>query len=146
MSNPSIPTAPDHRPGGSGPEPTVQTSALTIPPLQAGERYAGIALDATGKPTHHVVLLPDQPAERLSWDEAMAWAESIGTNLPTHQETALLFANAIDALEPAWHWTCEQYAGNASDAWGQNFGIGGQYYTGKGYKGHVRAVRRVWID
>lgn len=115
-------------------------------PLATGERYAGIALDATGKPTHHVVLLPEQPAERLSWDDAIAWAASIGAELPTRQEAALLFANAKDAFGAAWHWTSEQYAGNASGAWTQYFDDGSQDYYGKGYKGRVRAVRRFLID
>ena len=125
---------------------TTATPHLVIPALAAGERYAGIALDASGKPTHHVVLLPEQPAERLSWDEAMAWAASIGAELPTRQEAALLFANAKDAFEPDWHWTSEQYAGNASGAWGQTFYDGSQDNGGKGYKGRVRAVRRFLID
>ncbi len=118
---------------------------MKIPKLNEDERYAGIALDATGKPTHHVVLLPDQPAERLSWDKAMAWAESIGANLPTRQETALLFANAIDAFEPAWYWTCEQYAGFASYAWSQGFDNGNQDVSDKCFKDRVRAVRRAPI-
>ena len=125
---------------------TTATPHLVVPALATGERYAGIALDATGKPTHHVVLLPEQPAERLSWDDAIAWAASIGAELPTRQEAALLFANAKDAFEPAWHWTSEQYAGYASGAWGQNFDVGGQDNGVKGYKGRVRAVRRFLID
>ena len=128
---------------------TTATPHLVTPALATGERYAGIALDATGKPTHHVVLLPEQPAERLSWNDAIAWAASIGAELPTRQEAALLFANAKDAFEPAWHWTSEQYAGyasNASTAWYQNFGSGNQNDYGKSCKGRVRAVRRFLID
>lgn len=118
---------------------------MKIPELNEDERYAGIALGATGKPTHHLILLPQQPDTRLTWDEAMAWAESIGANLPTRQEAALLFANAKDAFEPAWYWICEQYAGLASNAWGQDFVNGSQLNYVKGYKGRVRAIRRVPI-
>ncbi len=126
---------------------TTATPHLVTPALATGERYAGIATDPdTGQPTHHLVLLPEQPTERLSWDEAMAWAASIGAELPTRQEAALLFANAKAAFERAWHWTSEQYAGNASFAWGQDFGDGSQGNGGKGYKGRVRAVRRSLID
>lgn len=125
---------------------TAATPHLVTPALATGERYAGIALDTTGKPTHHLVLLPEQPTERLSWGEAMAWAASIGAELPTRQEAALLFANAKDALEPAWHWTSEQYAGFASGAWGQYFGGGTQLSLDQGFKGRVRAVRRPLID
>ena len=126
---------------------TTATPHLVIPALAAGERYAGIVIDPdNGQPTHHLVLLPEQPTERLSWDEAMAWAASIGAELPTRQEAALLFANAKTAFEPAWYWTSEQYAGYASYAWGQFFYDGDQDGYVKGYKGRVRAVRRFLID
>ena len=126
--------------------------------LHAGERYAGIIINsATGKPTHHVVLLPEQPTERLSWDEAMAWAASISAELPTLQESALLYANLKSAFESDWYWIGEQYVGNASlayvayvasvasVAWHQGFDNGYQSSLDKGYKGHVRAIRRVPI-
>ena len=118
-----------------------------IPALAPGERYAGIVIDPdNGQPTHHLVLLPEQPADRLTWDEAIAWAASIGAELPTRQEAALLYANLKPALEPEWHWTGEQYAGLASGAWLQKFVDGLQDYGVKGYKGRVRAVRRFLID
>ena len=120
---------------------------MKIPELNEGERYAGIVIDsATGQPTHHLILIPQQPETRLTWDEALTWAASIGVELPTRQESALLYANAKDAFEPTWYWTGEQYAGYASTAWGQNFDGGNQGLIGKGYKGRVRAVRRVSIE
>ena len=119
---------------------------MKIPELNEDERYAGIALDATGKPTHHLILLPQQPDTRLTWDEAIAWAASIGVELPTLQESALLYANLKPAFEPTWYWIGEQSAGDASLAWHQFFFNGSQYYGDKGYKGRVRAVRRFLID
>jgi hypothetical protein len=119
---------------------------MNIPALNPGERRAGIALDATGKATHHLILLPQMPAGRLDWDDAMAWAEKAGGTLPTRQEQALLFANCKDAFEPAWYWSSEQYAGDASGAWTQHFDDGYQDTSDKGYKGRVRAVRRFLID
>lgn len=125
----------------------MQTSALTIPTLLEGERYAGIVIDsATGQPTHHLILIPQQPETRLTWDEAIAWAASIGVELPTRQESALLYASLKPAFELTWHWTGEQYAGDASGAWSQFFDDGTQYTNDKGYKGRVRAVRRLLID
>ncbi len=122
-------------------------SSVTNPALLEGERYAGIVIDSdTGQPTHHLILTPQQPDTRLTWDEAIAWAASIGADLPTRQESALLYANLKPAFEPTWHWTSEQYAGYASSAWLQYFGGGSQDYDGKGYKGRVRAVRRFLID
>ena len=119
---------------------------MKIPELNEGERYAGIVIDsATGQPTHHLILIPQQPETRLTWDEAIVWAASIGAELPTRQEAALLFANAKDAFGPEWYWASEECAGLASYAWLQNFGNGTQYYYGKDYKNRVRAIRRVPI-
>ena len=119
---------------------------MKIPELNEGERYAGIVIDsATGQPTHRLILIPQQPEPHLTWDEAIAWAASVGAELPTRQESALLFANAKDAFEPTWYWTGEQYAGDASYAWGQDFDYGYQDCDDKGYKGRVRAIRRVPI-
>lgn len=128
----------------SEPQPKATPHQFAIPELAPGERYAGIVIDLdNGQPTHHLVLLPAQPAERLTWDEAMAWAASIGAELPTRQEAALLYANLKPAFEPEWHWTGEQYAGYASDAWLQVFNDGLQLNVDKG---RVRAVRRFLID
>lgn len=119
---------------------------MKIPELNEGERYAGIVIDsATGQPTHHLILIPQQPKTRLTWDEAIAWAASIGVELPTRQESALLYANLKPPFEPTWYWTSEQYVGYASHAWDQYFGNGEQDENTKGYKGRVRAVRRVPI-
>jgi hypothetical protein len=115
---------------------------MNIPELQEGERYAGVILNEDGTLSHHLILLPKQPTERLTWNEAVVWAQ---VELPTRQEQSLLFANCKGAFEPAWYWSSEQYASNAYYAWYQFFGNGTQDYDGKGYKGRVRAVRRVHI-
>ena len=108
------------------------------------ERYAGIILNKNGTLSHHLILLPQMPDGRLNWNDAMAWAEKAGGTLPTRQEQHLLFANCKDAFEPDLYWSCEQYAGNASLAWIQDFVSGDQNLNGKGYKDRVRAVRRVY--
>ena len=119
---------------------------MKIPELNEDEHYAGIVIDsATGQPTHHLILLPQQPETRLTWDEALTWAASIGVELPTRQESALLYANLKPAFDPTWYWTGEQHVSYASHAWDQYFGNGDQYYYGKGCKGRVRAIRRVPI-
>ena len=119
---------------------------MKIPELNEGERYAGIVIDsATGQPTHHLILIPQQPKTRLTWGEAIAWAASVGAELPTRQEATLLFADLKLAFEPAWYWTGEQYADDASTAWSQYFVNGFQYNFDKGHEGRVRAIRRVPI-
>lgn len=219
------------------------TTILTIPTLLEGERYAGIALDATGQTTHPaigeafgggffaglirigsstygLIVAPKADGEiSAEWgarkrikgadsffdghantkamadadNELGAWAKGLtiggesdwyipsrdelevcyrnlkptdddnvcwsGDNpsayLPSYayspdtptQTAAETFRNdSTEAFSPAWHWTSTQFAGNASDAWGQLFDIGNQGNIAKGYKGRVRAVRRFLID
>mgnify|MGYP003616706639 CR=1 FL=1 len=117
---------------------------MNIPELQEDERYAGVILNEDGTLSHHVILISQQPTERLSWNDAMAWAEKAGGTLPTRQEQSLLVANCKNAFA-GWYWSSTQYAGYASHAWRQIFGNGGQTINDKGYKGRVRAVRRVPI-
>lgn len=134
---------------------TVQTSALTpchpkfliaLPELAEGEQYAGIVIDEAGHPTHHLILLPQQPNARLTWNAAMEWAKCCGGELPTRQEQALLYANLKSAFDPEWHWSSEQYAGDTALAWIQIFDDGMQHFYVVGYKGRVRVVRRALID
>lgn len=127
--------------------PTPVIDAITIPTLLEGERYAGIVIDPdNGQPTHHLILLPQQPDAHLTWHEAIAWAGSIDAELPTRQESALLYANLKPALEPTWYWTGEQYAGSVFRSGGQDFYDGMQSNFDKGYENRVRAVRRFLID
>ncbi len=134
----------------SAQHPTEPVSAtltlLALPTINPGERYAGIALDTDGKPTHHIILLPQQTDDRLTWDEATAWAAEVGGALPTRQEQSLLFANCKDAFKPTWHWSCEQYAGFALTAWLQYFVNGNQLNVVKSFPARARAVRRFLID
>ena len=111
--------------------------------LQPGERYVGPVLDADSKVEHHLVLMPQRPDEKLNWQAAMEWAESIGGAIPTRQEQALLYANCKPHLAPVWHWSSETYEDDASHAWYCNFGHGYQYGSHKGYEGGAVAVRRV---
>ena len=123
----------------------MQTSAqsLALPTLSEGERYAGIVIDPdTSQPTYHLILQPHRPIAQLTWDEAIAWAAAIGAELPTVQESALLYANLRLAFSPEWHWTSQQSAHSASEAWIECFGGGGQGGLDKGYKCRACAIRR----
>ena len=113
--------------------------------LHAGERYAGIIINsATGKPTHHLILIPQQPETRLTWDEAIAWAASIGVELPTRQESVLLYANLKPAFESDWYWASEQRGGE-DYAWCQYFDGGTQDGYHKLSELRARAIRRLPI-
>jgi hypothetical protein len=123
-----------------------EITLLTIPEasieLRAGEHYAGTVLDADGNVRHHLVLMAETPASKLNWNDAKAWAESVGGALPNRQEQALLFANCKPHLEPAWHWSSQEYESDAAYAWHCYFGYGNQNINPKSYEGCARAVRR----
>ena len=111
--------------------------------LKSGEHYAGIALGAEGEPSHHLILLPGDGD--MTWSKASEWAASIGGELPTRQEQALLFANLKGKFEQAYYWANEQYASYTDSAWSQDFNYGYQYYGSKDSELRARAIRRVPI-
>ena len=66
--------------------------------------------------------------------------------LPARHEACLAYLNAPETFNTdAWYWTSTQYAGDASNAWTQDFYNGLQFNLDKGCKGRVRAIRRVPI-
>jgi len=111
--------------------------------LHPGEHYAGAVLDADGNHLHDLILLPQQHGKRMTWEEALKWAEKVGGALPTRQEQALIFANCKPHLEGVYHWSCEEYEENASYAWGCGFDYGHQYLNHKDDELSAVAVRRV---
>lgn len=115
--------------------------SITLPELAEGEIYAGILIkDDT--PSHHVILLPGE-AESVTWKAAGEWAASVGGELPTCKEQALLFANAVEHFQPRWYWSGEQYSRHYARS--QYFSNGYQDDYDKGYEARARAVRRVPI-
>jgi hypothetical protein len=112
-----------------------------LQPLEGG-LFAGVCTTPDG--AHHaVVLLADKPDEKLTWKQAMNWAEKLGAVLPTRPVAALLFANTKAQFEPEWHWTSESFDG--SYAWDQNFFSGIQSNGHKSYEGRARAVRLIQL-
>ena len=118
-------------------------TTITTPTLAEGETYVGaiVRADGTG---HRIVLLPGDN-NAASWQAQMEWAKSIGGNLPSRIEQAMLFAYHHDAFKPTWYWSNEQLAANSVYAWCQTFSSGTQYYSGTNSKLRARAVRRVSI-
>lgn len=119
----------------------------TLPALGAalldGGLFAGLTITKDGK--HHAVcLLPDKPEGDMPWQQALAWADGVGGELPTRPVAALLFANCKDQFEESWHWTSEAYSG--SFAWSQDFTNGYQYDYHKYYELSARAVRLIQLS
>ena len=107
-----------------------------------GGIYAGMVRAEGDMPQHHVILLTAEPSKRMTWQEAMDWAASIGGELPTRSEGALLYANARELFEQsAWYWLAPQHGGSC--AWYQNFYGGNQNSSNRNGKGCARAVRRL---
>ena len=88
-----------------------------------GGIYAGISRGVDNAPDQHLVLLPGEAVD-VDWEAAGAFAASIGGELPTRAEQALLYANLKDQFQPRWHWSGEQ--AGPSYAWGQGFYYGSQ--------------------
>ncbi len=116
---------------------------LTIPTLAFGETYIGATGDRQGN-LHHIILLP-QDNDKASWTDQMAWAESLGANLPTRVELGLIWEHARDQLQKEWYWTNEVHHADSSYAWSQDFCYGSQHDTHKSAKLRAVAVRRVLI-
>jgi hypothetical protein len=104
-----------------------------------GGTYAGISRGVDSAPDRHLVLLPGEAGD-VDWEAAGAFAASIGGELPTRAEQALLYANLKDQFEPRWYWSSTQ--AGPSYAWLQSFSHGLQYDDYRSYEGRARAVRR----
>ncbi|CAB3779240.1 hypothetical protein LMG28688_00775 [Paraburkholderia caffeinitolerans] len=114
---------------------------VQIPALAEGEVYVGVIGDKNGD-LHHVILLPGDNDD-ASWQSQMDWAKSIGGDLPTRVEQAMLWANHRDQFKMDWYWSNQ----NDEDgwAWCQHFTSGGQDYIDHGIELRARAVRRLSI-
>lgn len=137
-------------------------------------RYTKLAVDGTDLPadaTGHLAVRVDndllvhpitwtahRSAERMTWEQAKAWAAKLDTNgwtwrLPTVEEAFLLCdrARATYPLVPTeyfpdcegeWIWTStEDLVPPAGIAWFVNLGYGYSNRNDVDYPYHVRAVR-----
>ena len=121
---------------------------IDIPPVAEGETYIGAIGDKNGDVYHLILMAVDHDDSNHA--DAMAWAQSIGGDLPTKVEIAMLFDVAKDQFQPDWYWTNQTYVvpsnpENTAYAWYQNFSYGGQGNGRKGCSGRARAVRRLPI-
>jgi hypothetical protein len=115
-------------------------------PALGANLEAGIFAGLTTKPdgTHCAVLLvAEKPGGKLTWQQAVEWAASVQGELPSRPVSALLFANARDQFEKAWHWTSETDEDDGSYAWDQYFSYGNQNINHKSFEGRARAVRLI---
>ena len=118
----------------------MKNKTITLPELKSGEIYAGLVIDDKGS-MHHLILL-DGDADDASHQEQLDWAKSIGGELPTRQEQALLYANCKSQFKRDWYWSADLSASGSGYAWCQNFYDGSQGHDDIDFKLRARAVRR----
>ena len=114
---------------------------LNLPELADGEIYVGCIGDALGN-MHHGILLPGDNDD-ATHEAQFEWAKSIGGDLPTRTEQAMLWANHRDQFKKDWYWSNEIHHAESGCAWCQYFGNGIQYGSDLYYEMRARAVRRV---
>lgn len=104
-----------------------------------GEFWLGAVI--TSKKMEHIYLLPGDN-DGASWQEQMDWAKSIGGDLPTRAEQAMLIAHMKDQFKEAAYWSNEKHVSDSAYAWSQGFVSGNQSYYTTDIKLRARAVRR----
>lgn len=123
---------------------TTKQLTITLPELAAGERYLCGVIDENGAVTHTVLLPGD--ADPAPWEAQMAWAKSIGGDLPNRIEQAMLFASFKDQFKQEAYWSNQQHASDSGYAWCQSFDGGLQIISLKDNGIRARAVRRLAIQ
>ena len=120
---------------------------LTLPPVAEGEIYGGSIGNLNGDVCHITVVAFNDPA---SHSDQLAWAKSIGCDLPSKLEAAALFAHIKDKFEPDAYWTNETFIDTDDPegtawAWHQDFYYGYQTNGTKNVSLRAVAVRRLPI-
>jgi len=109
-------------------------------PAQGGT-YIGIAPAEGNLPARHLVVLDIEPSTKLTWANAVQWAQTHGNGarLPTQLEALFAFTTAKAAFKPEWHWTLTQ--NDRGGAFCQSFEGGYSSWGGKECELRVRACR-----
>lgn len=110
--------------------------------LSPGETYVAY-IQIAGLTPYHLILLPDHPQDEMTHEEATAWASSVGGDLPTRPEQALLLAYQKNQFDHDWYWSNTRNELDSNYAWYQGFNYGTQHSYDRGLKLRARAVRRV---
>lgn len=119
------------------------TTQLSMPPLEANEIYIGAIGNAKGD-LYHLILLPGDNDD-ANWQAQMDWAKSIGGDLPSRIEQAMLFAHFKDQFQEDAYWSNTTHHREDGWAWFQGFYYGYQSNDHKYVTCRARAVRRLPI-
>lgn len=88
-------------------------------------------------------LLGEEATERMTWQDAMDWCESIGQELPSREVLLMAYMNPGLRCSFAnnYYWSYSEIDSNY--AWYQNFSNGYQSFYNKDNTLSVRAVRAI---
>ncbi len=114
---------------------------LQIPALHEGESYVGAIGDNAGH-IYHVVLLPGDAAPN-AWADQLEWARSIGGELPSRLELAMLFRYCPDEFKEESYWSNQLDTKSFDLIWYQTFADGRQGSTALLSRVRARAIRRL---
>ena len=117
---------------------------LNLPKLADGEIYVGAIGDALGN-LYHVILLPGDN-DYATHGSQLEWAKSIGGDLPSRIEQAMLWANHRDQFKKDWYWSNETHHAESGWAWCQTFLEGYQGDDVRYSELRARAVLRLPIE
>ena len=117
---------------------------ITRPSLADGETYIGIIGNQHGH-VYHLIRLPGDNDD-ATFTDALKWAKSIGGDLPSRIEQAMLWADRRDQFRKDWYWSNEVGHVNTNYVWYQCFVLGQQDATRKADKIRAIAVRRLVIE
>lgn len=117
------------------------TEPIKLPTLAPGETYIGAVGDKHGN-LHHVILLPGDNDEASQADQ-LAWAKSIGGDLPNKVELAMLWNTCRDQFKKDWYWSNQTHEIYSEYAWCQNFLNGNEANFYVSAELRARAVRRI---
>ena len=83
--------------------------------------------------------------KEMSWNDAKAWCESVGGELPPRDILLQAYLNEDikTIFQKNWYWSGTEF--NTQGAWRQLFGTGYQDYSFKTGTCYVRAVKKVKI-
>lgn len=119
-----------------------QPITFELPELNEGERYTATII--TESERYHLIRLPgdNDPANHA---DQIAWAKSIGGDLPNRVESALLYREAKSEFQERAYWTNEIDAEDPVYAWCQYFLNGHQHWSSTNGTLRARAVRRLVV-
>ena len=120
------------------------TMLATAPTLATGEIHVA-TIQIAGQAPYHLILLPDHPKDEMTHQAATEWASTVGGDLPTRPEQALLFAHQREQFDRDWYWSNTLHESDPDYAWFQDFDNGDQDLIYRYGELRARAVRRLPI-